>query len=475
MKLIKVLFIDLDNTLYDYDECNSRGLREVFSFLSEIRGTPTSEISSAYFSANQKIKERKNNIFSHNKFLTFKEISSSINEALSLESVYWDEFFKNVVSYPGVEDFLSYINSKKIKICILTNFTAKEQYQKLKFLKIDEMIDSVISSEDIGEEKPSPIFFLSALGKYNIHPKECVMIGDSLENDIQGSTSVGIFPIFFDKNLSICSKEKFISFSSFREIKVFFEELENSAKENIYLSKLFGGREYTLLGGGNISVKNENFLVVKASGYQLRNLEEGELSFVNLKNGETVFNYLSPSIETSIHLAFPEKYTVHLHPLSVNYILVRKDAREVISKLFESNFYSFVDYFPPGKILAEECFISRKAGKVIFLQNHGIVVLSNTIDEIIEIINFTIEKCEGIIPPNKGLSKTIEKNFLTPDEAVYISSLDENNEHQEDILFSYNYLRSGNTNLKFLTEEEVGNILNRDDEKSRIELIKKLH
>jgi rhamnose utilization protein RhaD (predicted bifunctional aldolase and dehydrogenase) len=49
-----------------------------------------------------------------------------------------------------------------------------------------------------------------------------------------------------------------------------------------------------------------------------------------------------------------QKYVIHLHPIAVNIILCRKDAKEIINKLFEESL--FIDYILPGVELSKEIY-----------------------------------------------------------------------------------------------------------------------
>ena len=105
-------------------------------------------------------------------------------------------------------------------------------------------------------------------------------------------------------------------------------------------------------GGGNVSMKKDDNLYIKASGYHLSEIE-AEKGIVSVKNSavlkilqdreiwaknrkeqETLVNTklsslfsgsLRPSIELFMHSLF-NAYTLHTHPLAVNAILCSKNA-----------------------------------------------------------------------------------------------------------------------------------------------------
>ena len=75
--------------------------------------------------------------------------------------------------------------------------TAQIQYRKIDKLGLSNDIDFMVSSEETGLEKPSPIMFELALKKMNVKANEAAYFGDSLERDIVGAANVGIKPFWY--------------------------------------------------------------------------------------------------------------------------------------------------------------------------------------------------------------------------------------------------------------------------------------
>ncbi|MEX1376418.1 MAG: HAD family hydrolase [Eubacteriales bacterium] len=85
------------------------------------------------------------------------------------------------------------------KVVILTNHMP-EIKKVIKKLPFGRYISKVISSANIGYEKPNIKFYEYALKK-TWHPEKCVMLGDNILADIQGATSVGIPAILVRNSL----------------------------------------------------------------------------------------------------------------------------------------------------------------------------------------------------------------------------------------------------------------------------------
>ncbi|MEW9501059.1 class II aldolase/adducin family protein [Jeotgalibacillus marinus] len=212
---------------------------------------------------------------------------------------------------------------------------------------------------------------------------------------------------------------------------------EEIQKNFITISK-FAGERYDLIqaGGGNSSAKlEEGKMLIKASGhllsdvgvnngYVLVDIEEvlaifEDSSIIREKNKRKREDQAAvlmkksivqsdgrnrPSIETFLH-AILYKYTLHTHPIAVNMLTCKNGWEEQLKDLFPKAL--FVQYKTPGIDLAlelrKECAIYQKQigrlPKIIFLQNHGLIISSDDPIEIFTLTNkviFVIENALGV-------------------------------------------------------------------------------
>lgn len=198
----------------------------------------------------------------------------------------------------------------------------------------------------------------------------------------------------------------------------------------IDISRYYGiDSRFVIAGGGNTSYKNKEKLWVKASGSSLATItEEGfavlvrdKLSRISEKvysadaaeREEQVKNDLAdatltkgkrPSVETSMHNVIGFSYVVHLHPTLVNGLMCAQDAEKTLFILFgEKNVY--IPYTDPGYVLfkkVEEKIKEYRSKyneepRVIWLQNHGIFVAADSVEEIKAIYADIINKLERAV------------------------------------------------------------------------------
>jgi putative hydrolase of the HAD superfamily len=60
-------------------------------------------------------------------------------------------------------------------------------------------VDAMVGSRSHGRTKPHPSIFVAALRAVDASPAEAAMVGDSLEDDIEGARALGIRAILLDR------------------------------------------------------------------------------------------------------------------------------------------------------------------------------------------------------------------------------------------------------------------------------------
>ena len=408
----KGIVLDLDDTIYSYETCHSISLNKVLSFL-QINYTVEKnkeEIKSLYDKVSKNLKnELVNTASSHNKSIYFKGLLEYLNLNISildtLNELYWTTFFDNIVCFYGVKEFIAWNKQMGVKIGILTDYETEYQIKKLNKLGVTQYIDVIVTSEEVGIEKPSVQMFQTILRKLKLNADEVIMIGDNFEKDIQGAVNMGIFGYWLHKNNS--QNNKYNEFYCYQKIRSEFKEIHDTLNLFKKISK-FAGERFDLVqaGGGNSSVKIGNWMFIKASGVNMTSIDTRN-GYVIINNQNllddidndcvkdvTKYNLIGTkraSIETFMH-AILKKYTLHLHPIQVIRILITMEAKNIIKELFPQSL--IIDYLTPGIQICNAIKRVYNNEKLIFLINHGIIITSDQPEDIYEILKEVIDKFE---------------------------------------------------------------------------------
>tara|TARA_A100001015_G_scaffold12080_1_gene14269 strand:- start:643 stop:2304 length:1662 start_codon:yes stop_codon:yes gene_type:complete len=428
----KYTFFDLDNTLYNYTECHNKALFFILEGISDKLNISIDEIQDKYDLISRSLKyELSGTASSHNKGIYIKQLLEEYNIDLGLsvlyEKSYWKMFYENLKCYDGVYDFIKWLKNNNIGVVIVTDYETEYQIEKLKYLELLPYIDKVITSEEVGKEKPSKQMFLTALHKINAKPEEVIMIGDNYEKDILGAKNMNIIPFYFNQQ----ELSGFLSINSFTELHKTFINIHKELKKLEYISKYCGERfDLTQAGGGNTSVKVDDIMFIKASGFHLTQVTE-KSGFVPIQNNmlknDILLNKLKPivsynftgslrgSIETYMH-AILKKYTVHLHPIQVNKILISKQCEDFIKKFFPNSL--LIEYDTPGINVCNKIMSVYNNEEIIFLKNHGIIITTNDYDTLIPTLESLLNIFETNLQINvdkykyvNQISKYVNKNY----------------------------------------------------------------
>jgi len=196
---MKAVLFDLDDTLYDYVPAHEKALEAVAIKSFSIISTSKEEFLELYSSARKHFMEELSSLPAyHSRTLYFQRIiekklgKPSAEKSIELYEEYWSVFLANIKPRVGLIELLSYLKEKKIKVGIATNMTTYAQLKKISALGISTYLDCIVTSNEVGAEKPrSPIFHI-ALHKLGTTASETLFVGDDPENDIKGAHKVGM-------------------------------------------------------------------------------------------------------------------------------------------------------------------------------------------------------------------------------------------------------------------------------------------
>ncbi len=203
---IKHIFFDLDHTLWDFDKNSQVAFDKIFK--SNHPNINTDLFIDKYIPINQACwKLFQNDEISHHELRynrlkhTFDAIDYKISdpEIDIIANDYLEFLPESNLLFDGAIEILEYL-STKYELHIITNGFAKVQAKKINNSNINHYFKSITNSEMAGVKKPNPKIFEHALQIANAKKLESIMIGDSLDADVQGAIDFGIDAIYFNSN-----------------------------------------------------------------------------------------------------------------------------------------------------------------------------------------------------------------------------------------------------------------------------------
>ena len=101
--------------------------------------------------------------------------------------------------YPEVIEVLEEFAEREIPLGIISNFDSRLT-QICEDLQIASFFTSITISSREGSAKPDSAIFQQALAKHKIKSHEAIHIGDSLRDDVEGGTKVGLHTVHLDRD-----------------------------------------------------------------------------------------------------------------------------------------------------------------------------------------------------------------------------------------------------------------------------------
>lgn len=81
---------------------------------------------------------------------------------------------------------------KEVRLLLLTNGDRQTQREKIEACACASYFDAIVIGGEHREEKPAPSIFYHCCDLLGVQPADCVMVGDTLETDIQGGLNAGL-------------------------------------------------------------------------------------------------------------------------------------------------------------------------------------------------------------------------------------------------------------------------------------------
>lgn len=203
----KHIFFDLDHTIWDFDRNAEETLTELYTKykLCDLGLSSCPNFISAYTLNNHKLwadyhlgKITKDHLRAERFSKTFLQLGIEPDEIPhQFEEDYVSVSPTKTNLFADAEEVLRTLQ-KDYQLHIISNGFKSTTLTKMELCNLNPYFKNVIISEDVGVNKPDPLIFEYALDKAKATKSQSIMVGDSIEADIDGALNYGLDAIFFN-------------------------------------------------------------------------------------------------------------------------------------------------------------------------------------------------------------------------------------------------------------------------------------
>jgi len=193
--MFEYLFLDLDDTILDFQKAEalalSKTLRSFGLEPTEVVLKRYNLINKAHWEALERKELTREQVLVGRFHVLFEEMGITV-EPVSVARAYEDNLSIGHYFLPGAEEAVERL-SKKYKLYLASNGTAKVQAGRLKSANISRFFQEVFVSQELGANKPSLEYFEKCFARIpGFEKAKAIIVGDSLTSDILGGQNAGI-------------------------------------------------------------------------------------------------------------------------------------------------------------------------------------------------------------------------------------------------------------------------------------------
>ena len=210
--MIKAVFFDWFNTLTHFDPPRaglySRAFQQFGLELAPkaiMRGILAGDLYCFEENTKSPVEERsaeeQAKVYSYYPKAILTEAGVKVSEDLQLKILrIVQQQFKGdaLVLFDDVLSTLKMLKERRLILGLITNAT-KEKLSLHNKLGLEHYLDFVVTSQEVGADKPKPPIFLAALDRAGVKAFEALHVGDQYQLDVMGAIGAGINPILIDR------------------------------------------------------------------------------------------------------------------------------------------------------------------------------------------------------------------------------------------------------------------------------------
>mgnify|MGYP003295243200 CR=1 FL=1 len=202
--MIKYLFLDLDNTILDFNKAESIAIRRTMAAYgadpTDANAARYSQVNDLHWKALERGEMTREQVLKGRFAMFFGELGIAVDPA-AVAKTYETFLSQGHFFMPGAEETVKQKLFGKYKLYLASNGTAVVQKGRMTSADLYPYFEESFVSQELGHNKPSKEYFDAAFARIpGFDPKKAMIVGDSLTSDIQGGINAGMLTCWVNPN-----------------------------------------------------------------------------------------------------------------------------------------------------------------------------------------------------------------------------------------------------------------------------------
>ena len=158
------------------------------------------------------------------RFERFLDAAGEYRDPMEMNGHFLHELSLTKFLVPGAEGLMNELLEKNFRLGLITNGLKEVQRPRIAQASMEAYFEVIVVSDEIGVAKPHSGFFEHAFGEMGQPNKtEVLVVGDSLQSDIQGGNNFGVDTCWFNpkKSANLTAHQPTYQIEKLEELKNF--------------------------------------------------------------------------------------------------------------------------------------------------------------------------------------------------------------------------------------------------------------
>jgi HAD superfamily hydrolase (TIGR01549 family) len=205
---LRAVLFDLDDTLFDHARATRAALASLQQIDSALARWSLDELDRRHRVALEAWHEQVlagRTTIDRARIARFTElVTAAVGEATEAHAALLARGYRSAYetawhTVAGAVPLVETLVARGYLVAVVTNNVRAEQELKLARCGLTALLPVLVTSEEMGCQKPDPAIFQAALDRLGVSAAESVMVGDAWATDIEGARRAGVRPVWLNR------------------------------------------------------------------------------------------------------------------------------------------------------------------------------------------------------------------------------------------------------------------------------------